>query len=288
MLGHKMFQKSVLHGLDVWGTLRGKKTDYPLAGIKEFQSSQLLEGYDVADEGRINPVLDELRPQVVVNCVGVIKQRPAAHEAVPAIRLNALLPHLLATKLRNWNGLLVQISTDCVFDGAQGLYTEDDVTNACDLYGRTKALGEVVERNALTLRTSIIGRELRTHTSLLDWFLSQGDQTISGYTRAWWSGVTTNHLSELILSIISEHPELRGLYNVSSGRMSKFDLLTMVKQAYRTTTRIKPDDCFLIDRSLDGNKLKSAIGYETPPWPELLNELVSDPTPYPTLKRNTQ
>ena len=286
MLGHKMFQKGVAHGLDVWGTLRGRATDYPLAGIKEFQTSQLLEGYDVADEDRLDAVLDKVRPNIVVNCVGVIKQRSAAKEAIPSIQLNALLPHLLAAKLRSWNGVLVQISTDCVFDGARGLYSEDDISTASDLYGRTKALGEVVDDSALTLRTSIIGRELRTHTSLLDWFLARGDQTIHGYTRAWWSGVTTNHLADLILSIISTHPQLRGLYNVSSGRMSKFELLAMVKSAYGATTRIQPDDSFVIDRSLDGNKLKSAIGYQTPPWPELLNELISDTTPYPTLKRN--
>jgi dTDP-4-dehydrorhamnose reductase len=286
MLGHKMFQKAVAQGHDAWGTLRGGRADYPVAAIKEFESNQIIEHCDASDETRVNSLLEELTPAIVVNCVGVIKQRPAAHQALPSIKLNALLPHFLEAKLRKWNGLLVQISTDCVFDGARGCYTEADFPDARDLYGRTKALGEVIENNALTLRTSIIGRELRSHTSLLDWFLSRGDETVRGYTRAWWSGVTTSHLADLILLIVSRYPELRGLYNVSSARISKFALLTMVKQTYRTNTSIEPDDSVFIDRSLAGDKLKNAIGYEPPPWPQLLKELVGDPTPYPTLTRN--
>jgi dTDP-4-dehydrorhamnose reductase len=228
----------------------------------------------------IDVLLDKLRPGVVVNCVGIIKQRPAAKDALASITINSLLPFRLAAKLDEWGGRLVHVSTDCVFDGSRGSYSELDRPDAADLYGRTKALGEVVSPNAVTLRTSIIGRELRAHRSLLDWFLSQNGGKVSGYRNAWWSGVTTNHLAELIVTLISEYPALSGLFQVSSGRMSKNDLLKLIREAYALDIDIEPDDSVVIDRSLIGKKLEGAIGYRCPSWPSLLSQLTSDPTPY--------
>lgn len=281
MLGHKVFQTAASRFPETWGTLRGNLADYPLRGMKEFSSSRIVEGCEVTDLASVSAVLDQLRPNVVVNCVGVIKQRPAAYDSIASITINSLLPHWLALKLDEWGGRLVHVSTDCVFDGIRGCYTEDDAPNARDLYGRTKALGEVDSPNSLTLRTSIIGRELRAHKSLLDWFLAQNHRTVSGYQQAWWSGVTTNHLADLIVSLIDDHPDLSGLYQVSSGRMSKYDLLTMVRDAYDLDITIEPDRSYVLDRSLDGEKLKAAIGYECPTWSQLLSRLVADPTPYP-------
>jgi dTDP-4-dehydrorhamnose reductase len=287
MLGHKVFQTGASRFPDTWGTVRGKLADYPVRAIREFSPSRIIEGCEATNLDSVSAVLDRLRPSVIVNCVGVIKQRPAAYDAIASIAINALLPHSLAAKLDELGGRLVQISTDCVFDGMRGCYTEDDVPNARDLYGRTKALGEVESPNSVTLRTSIIGRELRSHKSLLDWFLAQNHRTVSGYQQTWWSGVTTNHLADLIMSLIEDHPDLSGLYHVSSGRVSKYALLTMVRDAYDLDITIEPDRSYVLDRSLAGEKLKAAIGYKCPPWSQLLSQLIGDPTPYPAPATST-
>ena len=281
MLGHKVFQASAARFPRTWGTLRGQLSEYPVLGEMAFGSARLVEGIEASDLGSVSGLLERLRPAFVVNCVGVIKQQAAAHDAVASITINSLLPHALSAKLYEWGGRLIHISTDCVFDGARGCYTEEDLPNAIDLYGRTKALGEVTSANAITLRTSIIGRELRSHKSLLEWFLSQNHGRVSGYQQAWWSGVTTNHLSDLIVSLISDHANLSGLYQVSSVRMSKYELLTLLRDAYGLDITVDPDRSYVLDRSLTGDKLKAAIGYQCPPWSQLLSQLVADPTPYP-------
>jgi len=280
MLGHKVFQAASSRLPDTWGTLRESLTDYPVHGLPAFRPDRIIEGLEATALDSVSSLLNRLRPNVVVNCVGIIKQRPLAHDTLESIAINSLLPHAVAKKLDEWGGRLIHISTDCVFDGSRGTYTELDVPDARDLYGRTKTLGEVEGRNALTLRTSIIGRELRSHKSLLDWFLAQNHATVSGYQRALWSGVTSNHLADLIVSLIENHPDLSGLYQVSSGCMSKYDLLTMVRDAYGLDITIEPDRTYILDRSLSGAKLKAAIGYSCPPWSALLSQLTSDPTPY--------
>ena len=281
MLGHKMLQASVAAFPDTWGTLRGVIGDYPVSGIDAFHSDRIIERWEASDVAGLRAVLDRLQPQVVINCVGVTKQRSAVRDALSTITINALLPHQLAATLAAWGGRLIHISTDCVFDGRHGNYTEDDLTNAEDLYGRTKALGEVSASNALILRTSIIGRELRSHRSLLEWTLSQNHQTVQGFRQAWWSGVTTNHLAALIVNLIGDHPALAGIYQVSSGRSSKFDLLHLIRDAYGLEMNIVPDDSLVLDRSLSGQKLREALGYQCPPLTQLIADMAGDSTPYP-------
>lgn len=283
MLGHKMLQASLAAFPDSWATLRGVVGDYPVSGIGAFHSGRIIERCEAADFAGLRAVLDRLQPQVVINCVGVIKQRSGEQDPLSNITINALLPHQLATAISGWGGRLIHISTDCVFDGRRGGYTEEDLTNAEDLYGRTKAMGETTAPNTLTLRTSIIGRELRAHRSLLDWTLSQNHRTVHGFRQAWWSGVTTNHLAALIVNLIGEHPTLSGIYQVSSGRSSKFDLLHLIRDAYGLDMHIVPDDGFVLDRSLSGSKLRNAIGYECPPLTQLIAEMAGDSTPYPGL-----
>lgn len=280
MLGHKMFQASFVAFADTWCTLHGKIGDYPVRGIDAFRSRQIVEDCEAMDLDAIDSLLDRLRPSVVINCVGIIKHRPAASESIASITLNSLLPHRLAQTLSSWQGRLIHISTDCVFDGIRGSYTEEDATNAVDLYGRSKALGETVRSNSLTLRTSIIGRELRSHNSLLDWFLSQNHGSVAGYRRALWSGVTTNHLADLIVSLIALGPTLSGLYHVSSGNTSKFELLHLIKTAYKLDVEIRPDENYVLDRTLSGRKLEAAMAYRCPPLDHLIREMAGDPTEY--------
>jgi dTDP-4-dehydrorhamnose reductase len=179
-----------------------------------------------------------------------------------------------------WGGHVIHFSTDCVFSGKAGGYTEHDQSDAEDLYGRTKALGEVVAANALTLRTSIIGRELTEHRSLLDWFLAQNHKTVRGYQRVIYSGVTTIHLADLVASIIQEHPGLNGLYQVASEPISKYDLLCLLREVYGLDVRIEQDEMEVSDRSMKCDKLREAIDYKCPPWPALAGQLADDGTPY--------
>ncbi len=281
MLGHKVYQ--VLSGRfpDTWGAMREELADPAWAGLGLFSRERVHEHVDVADFPSFDAFLAGLRPDVVVNCVGIIKQRREATDPVPSIVVNALHPHRLAALLARWQGRLVHVSTDCVFSGSRGAYREDDAADATDLYGRSKLLGEVVDRdNAVTLRTSIIGRELKDHASLLDWFLAQEHGTVHGYSRHWWSGVTTNHLARLIGDVVAAHPALCGLYHVSSGRISKHDLLVRLRDALRLDVEIVPDDGPVLDRSLDGARFSAATGYRWPGWDAVLDELRLDRTPY--------
>ena len=280
MLGHKIFQ--LLRGRFT-GTLCTVREDIrkpPFDHVELLQGDDVVPGVDVTDFPALEAILAAFRPEYVVNCVGVIKQRAEAVSPIPSITINSLLPHKLAQIAARWGGRVIHFSTDCVFNGKRGGYVEEDSSDAEDLYGKTKFLGEVAVANALTLRTSIIGRELTEHRSLLDWFLAQNQKTIRGYRRVIYSGVTTNHLAELVVSIIQGHPGLNGLYQVASEPISKYDLLCLLREAYELDGRIEPDDLEVSDRSMRCDKLREAIAYKCPPWPVLARQLAEDNTPY--------
>jgi dTDP-4-dehydrorhamnose reductase len=280
MLGHKMFEVLRRRFPGTRGTIRGSVRDEPLRRIELFQAGGIIERVSAEDFAALAGRLGELRPEVIVNCVGIIKQRPAAKDAIASLTLNALLPHHLAEWCAQWGGRLIHFSTDCVFDGARGGYLEDDRSDAIDLYGRTKYLGEVTTENAVTLRTSIIGRELSGRQSLLEWFLTQDRGQARGFTRAIYSGVTTNHLAEVVGEIIQDHPRLSGLYQVTGRTITKYDLLRLLREVYRLDVEIIPDDSFVCDRSMSGDKFDRATGHRSPPWPVLAAQLAEDPTPY--------
>lgn len=284
MLGHKMLQVLGASFDNVRGTMRGTLADPRYSAIRSFASGRVVESFDATNLDELRALLDDSRPDVVVNCIGMIKQRPEGTDPVLNIELNALLPHAAAKHISRWGGRLIHFSTDCVFSGRKGDYTEEDPSDAEDIYGKSKYLGEALPENALVLRTSIIGRELAHGDSLLEWFLSQNHGTVRGFKRAWWSGVTTNHLAAQVAKFIGMYPQLAGLYQVSSGKISKFDLLQLVREAYHLDIEIIPDDVFFCDRSLSGERLRAATGYVCPPWSELLRELVNDSTGYDNYK----
>jgi dTDP-4-dehydrorhamnose reductase len=236
------------------------------------------------DIGTVRRVLDERRPDVAENCVGVVKQLAEAKDPVTSISVNALFPHLLARECRGRGIRLIHVSTDCVFSGKQGRYKESDSSDASDLYGRTKFLGEVPGPGCLTLRTSIIGRELHGSHGLIEWFLSQQGKSVRGFRRAIFSGLTTRELSRVICRVIESHPDLEGLYHVAAEPISKFDLLHLVRDAYGLDITIEPDDSFACDRSLDGTRFRKAAGYVAPPWSEVIAAMHEDPTPYDKLR----
>ena len=280
MLGHKMFQVLRQRFAEVVCTVREDVRRPPFDRVELLQGDDVVSGVDVTNFPALEASLSAFRPEYVVNCVGVIKQRAEAVSPIPSITINSLLPHKLAQVVAHWDGRVIHFSTDCVFSGKRGEYAEGDFSDAEDLYGKTKFLGEVAAANALTLRTSIIGRELTEHRSLLDWFLAQNRQTVRGYRRVIYSGVTTNYLAELVASIIQEHPGLNGLYQVASEPLSKYDLLCLLREAYQLDVRIEPDDLEASDRSMRCDRLREAITYKCPPWPVLARQLAEDNTPY--------
>lgn len=281
MLGHKVFQTLLSSlGTQVLGSVRGKLSDEFYSRIDLFTKGNVVERVDVMDFAALRGVLEDIRPTCVVNCIGIIKQRDNAQAPIPIIALNSLLPHLLADWVSAWGGREIHFSTDCVFSGRRGAYKEEDPSDAEDLYGKSKYLGEVCASNALTLRTSIIGRELANYRSLLEWFLNQRGKRIQGYHRAIYSGVTTNYIAELVARILMEKPDLSGVYQVTSTPLSKLDLLCKLRDAYHLDVRIEATDGEVCDRSMCGDRFVKATGFVTPGWDELVNQLVSDKTPY--------
>ncbi len=220
----------------------------------------------------------------VINCIGLIKQTPLAQEPLPAIFLNALWPHRLASVCRTAGIRLIHISTDCVFSGRKGQYIESDVSDAEDLYGRTKYLGEVSYPHTLTLRTSIIGRELKTGLGLIEWFLAQKD-AIHGYRKAIYSGLTTDELSRVILDHVIPNRDLNGIYHVSTNPISKYELLVLAKELFKRNLTIIPDEKVVCDRSLDSSRFREMTQYHPPTWLEMMDKLVKNSSLYENLGR---
>jgi len=236
-----------------------------------------LGGIRAEDTASVRGALATVQPDVVINCIGIVKQRDEAKQAIPSIQVNALFPHQLADLCLGHDTRLVQISTDCVFSGFRGKYTEADVPDPVDLYGRTKLLGELQRPNCLTLRTSIIGWQLNTFSSLLSWFSQQRGQRIKGYQQAIYSGFSTHVLAGLISDLIETRPDLTGLYQVASEPISKYDLLVALRDKLGwDDIEIEPDDNFYCDRSLVGTRFSTATGWKAPTWEEMLTGLAEE------------
>jgi dTDP-4-dehydrorhamnose reductase len=271
MLGHQLC-RLLSERMDVWATFR------EIPEIFDFlPKEQMLDNICVQDTARLEKVLDTVKPDAVVNAVGIVKQRDEAKQAVPSIQINALFPHQLANLCIERKIRVIQISTDCVFSGFRGNYSELDVPDPVDLYGRTKLLGELHRSGTLTLRTSIIGWQLNTFSSLLSWFALQRNTQIKGYRKAIYSGFSTEVMAQLIGDILQTRPDLNGLYQVASEPISKFDLLIQLRDilGWQDIT-IEPDDQFFCDRSLSGARFSTATGWRPPTWEAMLQDLATE------------
>lgn len=269
MLGHQLFEH-LRQRHEVRVTLRQELNAYKESGL--FDSKNAYTGIDVRSMDCLVEVFAGFRPKAVVNGVGLIKQRPSARESIPSLEINALLPHRLSVLCKATGTRLVHMSTDCVFSGKMGNYRESDVSDAEDIYGRSKFLGEVNDRHCLTLRTSIIGKELSRKKSLLEWFLAQSG-TVKGFKNAIFSGFTTIEISRIIEKMLVQHPDAFGLYHVSSDPISKFDLLTLIKEKMNHDIEIIPDETFHCDRSLDSTTFRKEFNYTPPAWEAMIEEL---------------
>lgn len=268
MLGNAVFKRMDLDPrYEVRGTMRSP------SGMKYFNEGQkhkLISNLDVLNSDELATLFVNERPEVVINCVGLIKQFSSAKDPLATLPINALLPHRLVKLCDLVGARLVQISTDCVFSGSKGSYIESDSSDAEDLYGKSKYIGEVVDsKNAITLRTSIIGRELNSTNSLVDWFLSQSS-TVKGYSKAIFSGLPTDELANVIANYVLPRGDLFGLYHVSADPIDKFSLLELIKLEYKKETVILADDSVKIDRSLDSSLFRSTVLYYPPSWNVLI------------------
>ena len=275
MLGHKLCQ-ILPKQMDVWATFQGDAISHAF-----LPNEQLITNVAVQDVARVREVVERIAPDAVVNAVGIVKQRDEAKQAVPSILVNSLFPHQLADICAPHNIRVIQISTDCVFSGLRGNYSELDVPDPVDLYGRSKLIGELNRPGCLTLRTSIIGWQLNTFTSLLSWFALQRESAIKGYRKAIYSGLTTAVLAQLIGDLILTRPELHGIYQVSSEPITKFDLLLRLgKELGWDDITIHPDEQFYCDRTLLGTRFTTATGWRAPDWDFMISELAQEWSAY--------
>ncbi|MFL3666584.1 MAG: dTDP-4-dehydrorhamnose reductase family protein [Verrucomicrobiota bacterium] len=270
MLGHQLWRG--LHAQhDTWVTLRRPATEFAAHNL--FDKAKAIQFDDITDDTALERAFDQAKPEAVINCVGIIKQRDDANDEALTLRVNAEFPHRLAKCSGEAGARLIHFSTDCIFAGTKGNYTESDPSDAADLYGQSKHQGEVTDTHSLTLRTSVIGHELGTNLALLDWFLSQRGQSISGFTKAIYSGFTTLEMARIVDRILTQHPELSGVWHVASAPISKFDLLKICQIKLGWEGVIEPNDQFVCDRSLNADRFNQATGYTPPSWEAMISEL---------------
>lgn len=270
MIGHAMF--GVLHQVaawEVWGTLR---SDLDRQYFSTALAGSLVVGGDVERPEVIPRMLAVVRPDVVVNCVGLTKHHQQSEDPQRALPVNALLPHRLADLCAVNGARLIHVSTDCVFAGSRGDYRESDSPDAIDVYGKSKHLGEVDYPHAVTLRTSTIGHELHSALGLLEWFLAQ-EQECKGYSRAIFSGLTNMEFARVVRDFVIPNMTLRGLYHVGGVAINKFDLLGLVADTYSKSIRIVREDTFVMDRSLNTQRFGEATGYIPPSWPDMIRDM---------------
>jgi dTDP-4-dehydrorhamnose reductase len=277
MLGHKLYQELSQRG-ETFAAVRKPFNAY--AGLRLFGPASVIECVDVTQPRDIDRAFAAARPDVVFNAVGIIKQLKTVQDPIAAITINSLLPHRLDRLCAAHGARLIHVSTDCVFSGERGGYTEEDIPDPQDLYGRSKLLGETATENSLTLRTSMIGREIGTQSGLVEWFLSQRGGAVKGYKKAIYTGFTTIQLARIMADIAYNHPQLNGLWHASSELINKFNLLNLVNTAYKTEVHIEPDDSFSCDRSLNSDRFREMTGFQPASWPALIEEMAADPTPY--------
>ena len=280
MLGHKVFQvlSTRFETFVTFRSFNGLWTRYPM--YANVDRRHTIGGVDAMDFDTVVRAFAQVKPDVVINCIGIVKQLKEAKDPLISINLNSLFPHRLAELCAATGVRMLHMSTDCVFTGRKGNYNEDDIPDAEDLYGRTKLLGEVNREGCLTIRTSIFGRDFAKQSALLEWFLSNRGGRVRGYVNAIYTGFPTQVLARIMGDLIADYPNLSGLYHVSSEPISKYDLLVRIRDAMGLDIEIESYEDVYCDRSLDSSRFWAETGYPIPDWDEMIAELAQDDTPY--------
>ncbi len=270
MLGNAMFRFFAEHTpFDTFGSVR---SDASKRLLPDNLQDHIITGTDVANHDSLIDLFERVKPQVVINCVGVVKQLDDAKNPLHIIPINSILPHQLAHLSNLIGARFIHLSTDCVFTGETGFYSEESAPDARDLYGLSKLLGEVDYSNSVTLRTSIIGHELNSAHSLISWFLAQTG-SVRGFSKAIFSGLPTVEIARIIYEYVLPSKQLSGLYHLSAEPIDKEALLNLVKTEYGKEIHIDPDATLVIDRSLNSSKFRKETGYQPPSWSELVQRM---------------
>jgi len=277
MLGHKLYQ-ALSPDFDVVGTIRGDVGE--IGRYSFFDAKRVIPRVDVFHSERVESAIQQVKPDAVVNCVGMIKQRQEAYERPVSIWVNSWFPHQLYRTCRREGIRLVHISTDCVFSGKRGNYREDDPSDAEDVYGKTKFLGEVSGPGALTVRTSLVGRELATSHGLVEWFLANKGRKVDGFTNVIFSGFPTVSFAPIIADILARRSELEGVRHVSSGPISKHRFLTLLRDQMKLDIEIRECEVPCCDRSLDSTAYRAQAGFEPASWEHMVQDLAQDACQY--------
>ena len=286
MLGHKLCQYLSEH--EIVGTVK-KDAEFYDKYPQIFRNVTLIGGVDVLDNEKLEKTIRNVAPDVIINCIGIVKQLTEANNAFLSVAINSYLPHKLATLSAEIGTRLITISTDCVFDGTRGGYCENDFSDARDLYGKSKFLGETAaeETAAVTLRTSFIGRELTMPThGLLEWFLAQQGKAVRGFAKAIYSGSTTIEMVKIMAMIIKDHPHICGVYQVASKPITKYNLLCLIKDTFGLNVNITRDEDFCCDLSLKMDRFVQTTGHIAPCWEEMICQMYKDPTDYDNMRNH--
>ncbi len=275
MIGHRVWWAcSENKNLETVGVTRKFISNEPILSF--MAGHKIYDGVDVNNFGKLTTILDNEKPDWIINAIGVTIRKKEIENIDYALQINSFLPRRLEKWGQRNNCKLIHFSTDCVFSGSEGGYDETSNPTASDIYGKTKFFGEVTDSNSITMRFSCIGRELFAHTELLEWFLSQNGKGIKGFTKAMYSGVTTITIAREVINILTNHKSLSGLYQLSSHPISKYDLLQLAKAHFQVETEITPTDSYVSDKTLICRKYQIATGFQIPHWHDLMAELASD------------
>jgi len=254
-----------------------RKGKNELAIFPQLDLSKVIHHVDINDLAHFKSILHAVDPDVVLNCIGITKRKIEKDFPLKSIFTNAYFPHFLADWAKHHSKRIIHFSTDCVFNGQIGNYDEFSLTTGEDVYGKTKALGEIRYNHTLTIRSSFIGKEIADFTELLEWFLAQKNNQIKGFTKAMYSGVSTTFMSKVIGDIVENFPELNGLYNLATpDPISKYDLLRTARESFNVDVDILPDENFSTMPTLDGSKLRKEMNLTIPSWKEMMDELATE------------
>ena len=256
---------------DTYGTLRD---NLKINLFKESFHSKFFIIKDILDLQDIESIISFIEPEVIINCIGITNKNSIEGIALAEkyIQINSLLPHKLCKICSHYKIRLIHLSSDCVFSGQKGFYSEIDNPDSLDFYGRSKFLGEVSYENTITIRKSAIGHELDSNSGLLEWFLRQNDK-VQGFQKAIFSGLTVLELSKIIENHVIRQKNLNGIFHISGLPISKYDLLKIIAEIYHKTVAIIPNELENIDRSLDASKFNKISGYQPKNWYELIKEM---------------
>jgi dTDP-4-dehydrorhamnose reductase len=275
MIGHKVYQFLSKEYSDTWVTLRNKLDSYTFSHI--YNSEKVVDEIDLLNFEYLSYKLNEINPDIIVNACGITIRRGVDNLKSNSIILNSALPHILNEWVTFNRKRLIHFSTDCVFSGDNGNYSDYDYKDATDIYGSSKSLGEVTDSKfAITLRGSMIGRELENNTELFEWFLKQRNKTIKGFSGVIYSGITTIKMAEIVLKLIQYFPNLSGVYNISSKAITKFDLLKLFNEHFEMNAKILDYNSYVSNKNLISSRFFSAIGLEQPEWGSLISQLKVD------------